>query len=143
VRAPYGARPSAVPIGRRKIAATVGDESGGGLVKVVMLGSSGDWARVVRVLQGRSQPVMTGGGRRAWILMLRRSDGHLVSRRFAAGSGWRSRDRIELRATPARSFSWPNTPRGARYRLRVLLQGQACPNKGKANGVLAYERKLG
>jgi hypothetical protein len=121
------------------MAATAGR---GGAVVVVRLSSSGDEAKVVRRLRGRSQPVLTGSRRRAWLFMVRSRDGALVSRSFRRGSGWSARDRVELPAN-RRGLAWPNAARRARRGLHVVAQGRRCPTNPKAHEVIALERRSG
>jgi hypothetical protein len=89
-------------------------------------------------MAGRSEPVITGGGRRAWVVMVRSAGGELVSRRFVRGSGWSKRERVEAGG----DLSEPNAPRHTRRRLRVLVQGDRCASNAKSNEVLLAERRL-
>jgi hypothetical protein len=135
VAAPRDARPSAVwATGRVMVA--VGGASGP--VRVVAFSATGRRARVVKRMAGRSEPVITGGGRRAWVVMVRSAGGELVSRRFVRGSGWSKRERVEAGG----DLSEPNAPRHTRRRLRVLVQGDRCASNAKSNEVLLAERRL-
>ena len=149
VAAPRGARPTGAWIapGRRpngpgaragRVMVAVGGPSGP--VRLVSFSATGRGARVVRRLAGRSMPVITGGGRRAWVVVVRSGDGALVSRAFVSGSGWSKRDRIV--AATQDGLSAPNATRGSRGRLRVLVQGDRCPTSPKANEVLLADRRL-
>jgi hypothetical protein len=149
VAASRGARPSGawVASGRGstgprdtpgRVIVAVGDSAGP--VRLVSFSATGRRARVVKRLAARSMPVITGGGRRAWVVMVRSGDGALLSRAFVSGSGWVKRDRVEAAAVDG--LSAPNAARGSGGRLRVLVQGDRCASNAKANEVLFAERRL-
>jgi hypothetical protein len=107
---------------------------------VLKLSSSGDEARAVRRLGGRTQPVMTASRRRAWLFMVRSRDDALVSRNFPRGAGWSERDRVELPGD-GRQLAWPNAARTARRGLHLVLQGRGCPTSPKAHEVVALDHR--
>jgi hypothetical protein len=131
--------PSAVGLAPGVLAAAAGPSGG---VVIVKLSSSGDEARAVRRLGGRTQPVMTASRRRAWLFMVRSRDDALVSRSFRLGAGWSARDRVELPGA-SRRLAWPNAARTARRGLRLVLQGRTCPTTPKAHEVIAFDRRIG
>jgi hypothetical protein len=132
------ARPSGVWVapGRVIVSAGIGDG-----VRLTTFSASGNRVRATERVTGRRTPVVTGGGaRRAWAVMVRASDGAIVSRRFVSGSGWSRRDRVEAGGND--DMSVPNAARRASGRLRVLVQGDRCATNRKANEVLLLERRL-
>jgi hypothetical protein len=132
------ARPSAVGVSRRVIAA-VESNPRRHVVKVVRFSSSRRRARVMLRLRGYEQPTLAGRNRRAWLVMIRRRDGNVVSRTFKLGSGWSRRDRVEIGSVGG--YEWPNALRESSRRLRFIVGGPGCPTSN-AKSVLAYQRRI-
>ena len=134
------ARPSAIDVSSRRI--MVATESPAGDVRVIRFARSGNRARRSLHLRGHSQPTIAARRGRAWVVMVRRQDGLVVSRRFVAGSGWTRRDHVEVGASQGGAYALPNALRDARGGLSVLLQGRGCSNNPNGNEVLFYRRRL-
>ncbi|CAN5616019.1 hypothetical protein BH24ACT26_BH24ACT26_05650 [soil metagenome] len=131
--------PSAVRLPSGALLAAVGTPSGN-VVKVVRW--RGGRARVVRRLRGYRHPSLAHVGRGAWLVMIRRRDGKVVSRRWLPRKGWSGRDRVEIGRGHGGGYSWPNALRDSRRTLRFLVQGERCPNNANSNAVLAYSRRV-
>jgi hypothetical protein len=137
VAASRRARPSGVWVVPGRVIVSAGAADG---VRLMTFSATGNRVRSMERAPGRRTPVVTGGGRRAWAVMVRASDGAVVSRSFLSGSGWGRRERVEARGD--NGMSVPNAPRRARRHLRVLLQGDRCPTTPKANEVLLLQRRI-
>jgi hypothetical protein len=137
VAASRRARPSGVWVAPGRV--TVSADAGAG-VRLTTFSATGDRVRATKRVAGRRAPVITGGRRRAWAVMVRTSDGAIVSRRFVSGSGWSRRESVEARGDDG--MSSPNAVRTTRRRLRVLLQGDRCTATPKANEVLFLDRRV-
>jgi len=109
------------------------------VVTVHRFSAAGD--SVVSSLQvsGYSEPTIASDGSRIWVVMLRASDGVVVSRLFTPGSGW-SGDRLEIGRESASSFSWPNAVRTTDGRLRIIVGGTIGGTYQRA--VLAFQRTI-
>lgn len=92
-------------------------------------------------LSGYAMPSLTTDGTSAWLVMIRRSDGYVVSRQFTPGSGWSTIDEVEIGAEGGGNYSAPSLLGQADGRLRLIVRGPAGSTVG-ANGVLAYQRPL-
>jgi hypothetical protein len=135
------ARPSAGVLGGGRVVAAVESNTKRHVVKVVRFSSSGRRARVMRRLLGYEEPTLAVRGERAWLVMIRRRDGNVVSRRFKLSSGWSRRDRVEIGSGGGGGFEWPNALRAPGRRLRFIVGGPGCPSSN-AKSVLAYQRTI-
>jgi len=101
---------------------------------------SPDGRSVVREtrLSGTAQPAITTDGSRAWLVGVK-ADGALVSRSREAGA-WASSDRLEVGADAAGPLAWPNLPRAADGRLRLVAEGPGASDV--TSSVWAWSRAL-
>jgi hypothetical protein len=129
-----GATPSGIGLknGRLLVAA----ERSPGNVRVQRLTAT--TATTLLDIEGYSEPYLTSDGIRAWLLMIRNSDGHVVSRMYDPVSGWTSTDHSEIGLEGGGDHQWPNAD-VADGRLRVLFRG---PIQGNRSEVLAFQRVL-
>lgn len=91
-------------------------------------------------LSGYLHPTLATDGTDAWLVMIRASDGYVVSRRLSAGV-WSSTDRVEIGAEGGGNLSYPNAMRRTDGRLRLIVRGPKGPTTSQ-NGVIAYQRPL-
>ena len=92
------------------------------------------------MLTGYSQPTLATDGTSAWLVMIRQSDGYVVSRQFTPGSGWSTSDRVEIGAEGGGSYAYPNAVRRTDGRLRFVVRGPAGDSTKFA--VLEFQRPL-
>ncbi|MGH2572455.1 MAG: DUF7594 domain-containing protein [Actinomycetota bacterium] len=130
--------PGGVALGSGEVLAPVEGDTSAHVVTVQRFSADGVQVATDLRLTGYSQPSIAGDGTDAWLVMIRRSDGYVVSRRFTAGSGWDGADRVEIGPEGGGNLAWPNVLRDAEGRLRLLVRG---PSGGtNRNAVLAYQR---
>ena len=91
-------------------------------------------------LVGYAHPTLTTDGTNAWLVMIRRADRAVVSRRLSS-AGWSAADRVEIGPEEGGNPSYPNAMRRTDGRLRLLVRGPAGPTSSQ-NGVIAYQRPL-
>jgi len=91
-------------------------------------------------LGGYSAPSIASDGAEAWLVMVRRSDGYVVSRHYTPASGWSSADRVEIGAEGGGNYGFPNVLRHTDGRLRLMVRGPAGATSRTA--VLAFQRLL-
>ena len=91
-------------------------------------------------LTGYSQPTLATDGTNAWLVMIRQSDGYVVSRQFTPGSGWSDTDRVEIGAEGGGGYAYPNAVRRTDGRLRFVVRGPAGASTKFA--VLEFQRPL-
>jgi hypothetical protein len=136
------ARPSAVELASGAVLATVeSSTSNEGTVKTARFSADGN--SIVTSLTtptGYSRPAIASDRTRAWVFMVRRSDTALVSREMAANGTWGG-DVVDL--PPGHDYKWPNTVRNVVGSIKLLVDGDRCPNNSAKNQVLYYERILG
>lgn len=135
------ARPSAVPLPSGDLLAAVESDTLRHTVEVVRFSADGDSAAVdLGPLSGYQQPALAAEGSRAWLVMVRRSDGYIVSR--ALSGSWSRGDRVEVGAAGGGDLAWPSPMRLADGRLRMLVDGPRCGAHRFRNHVLAFQRTL-
>jgi hypothetical protein len=91
-------------------------------------------------LTGYTQPTLTTDGTSAWLVMIRKSDGYVVSRRLTAGTLWTPSDRVEIGAEGGGNYEFPNAVRRVSARLRFIVRGPA--GSASRSAVLAWQRPL-
>jgi hypothetical protein len=91
-------------------------------------------------LTGYAQPTLTTDGTSAWLVMIRKSDGYVVSRQLVAGTLWTNSDRVEIGAEGGGNYAWPNAVRRVSARLRFVVRGPA--GSATRSAVLAFQRPL-
>jgi hypothetical protein len=134
------ARPTGFVLGSGEVLVAAHDTTSTGGVVVQRFSPDGRNVVVDLDLPGYAEPTLVGEGSDVWLVMIRRSDGFVVSRNYATGVGWSTVDRTEVGAEGGGNYSWPNVLRETRGRLRLVVRGPA----GSANrsSVLAYDRRL-
>ncbi len=133
-----GSYPSAVTLASGDVVAAVESSTSKDIVKVQRFTSTGPQPPFA-FPAGYAQPTLATDGTRAWIVMIRISDGLVVSRYFD-GSTWTTEDQVELGPESGSAYAWPNALRDTDGRLRFILEG---PVGGPAqNAVLAFQRLL-
>jgi hypothetical protein len=110
------------------------------VVTVQRFSATGGTATIDLQVTGYAQPSIASDGANAWLAMIRVSDGYLVSRKFTAGLGWDTTDRVEIGAEGGLNYAWPNMVRQTDGRLRLLVRGPA--GSRDQDSVLAYQRTL-
>ena len=114
--------PSAVTLdGGDTIGAADGDVAG--TVELHRFNAAGANAPELELAGGYQQPTLATDGVRAWVFMVRTSDGRLVSRERSGGGTWTDSDRVEIDA--GQNPSWPNALRTADERLALIVRGPA------------------
>ena len=132
--------PSAVSLTSGEVLAAVLTDSTKAIVAVQRFSADGSTATVDLQLTGYSQPTIASDGSRVWLVMIRASDGYVVSRSFTPGSGWTTEDRVEIGAEGGGNYSWPNLMREVDGRLRLIVRGPA--SSDVQTSVLAFQRPL-
>ena len=107
-------------------------------VIVQRFAASGAPAPVELTLSGYKDPTIATDGTRAWLLMVRLSDGLVVSRTFDAGAGWTSTDRVEIGPEGGGGHAYPNAVRRTDGRLRFVVDGPGASSS--QSSVLAFQR---
>jgi len=108
------------------------------VVTVQMFDNAGLNPQTKLTATGYAQPTLATDGTNLYLVMIRKSDGFVVSRKFD-GSVWRDR-RVEIGAEGGGNHSWPNLLRQTDGRLRFVVRG---PSGGvNQTAVLAFQRPL-
>jgi hypothetical protein len=116
------------------------DTTSTGGVVVQRFSADGQSAVVDVELSGYVDPTVVGQGSDAWLVMIRRSDGFVVSRNYTASAGWSTVDQIEVGAEGGGNYSWPNVLRETNGRLRLVVRGPGVSST--RTSVLAFDRAL-
>jgi hypothetical protein len=136
-----GSAPSAVVLDSGETLAAVERKSDDHVVTVQRFSEDGGEASIELQVEGYSHPTMATNGTGAWLVMVRRSDGHVVSRRYSPASGWSSVDVVEIRSEGRRDLTYPNALRRMENVLRFVVSSPQAASPGQS-AVLAYERSL-
>lgn len=132
--------PGAVAMSSRDVLAAAESNTTDHVVTVQRFSADGARASIDLQLAGYSKPSIAGDGADAWLVMIRLSDGYVVSRGFTAASGWDQTDRVEIGPEGGGNLSWPNVLRETDGRLRLVVRG---PSGGSTrNAVLAFQRPV-
>ena len=129
--------PSATTLSSGDVLAAVESDTQAHVVKVVRFAAGGAISTQLQA-SGYMQPVITGDGTSAWLVMVRASDGAVVSRRLT-GTSW-SADRVEIAAEGGGNYAWPNLSRAVDGRLRLVVRGPSGTSNRSA--VLAFQREV-
>ena len=116
------------------------DADTSGVVKVQRFTAGGVAATPELTLSGYTQPTLASDGAKAWLLMVRLSDGYVVSRKLTPGVGWDTADTVEIGAQGGGNHAWPNAIRQTDGRLRFVVRGPA--GASGRSSVLAFQRGL-
>ena len=134
-----GSLPSAVNLSSGTVLAATESNTTTHMVTVQRFTAAGA-ASIDLQLTGYAMPTLVTDGDNAWLVMIRQSDGFIVSRSFSPTSGWSTTDRQEIGAEGGGNYAWPNALREADGRLRFIVRGPAGATQQDA--VLAYQRLL-
>jgi hypothetical protein len=118
VRVASGSKHSATPMSNGDVVMAVEDRTAANHITVQRFKHGGGVGTMLR-MSGYSMPTITSSGGDAWLVMIRNSDGRIVSRHFNPISGW-SAVRVESGA-PNVGWRWPNTLRPMGGRLRFVV----------------------
>ena len=110
-------------------------------IVVQRFSASGQPATPELQLTGYAQPTLATDGANAWLVMIRRSDGFIVSRQLAAGL-WSPTDRVEIGAEGGGNHAWPNAVPRTDGRLRFVVRGPGNGTSTSRAAVLAFQRPL-
>lgn len=138
VGASYKARPSAVALSSGAVVAAFDADTTNNIVKVQRFSPAGTPAAVELTLTGYAHPALAGDGTNMWLVLIRKSDGAVVTRQFTPAGGWSTTDRVEISGIAGLAF--PNTLRDVDGRLRFLVRGPAGTTSRSA--ALSYQRPL-
>ena len=132
------ASPAGVALSSGAILATADLSVSAGTVIVQRWNASGSSVSTDLLLTGYTQPVLASDGTRAWLVMVRKSDGFVVSRQYDPSTGWTATDRVEIGSEGGGGHSWPNPVRDVDGRLRLTVR--ATGSSSTRSGVLAFQR---
>ncbi len=136
-----GAAPSAAALPSSDTLVAAETDTGSRTVKVKRFSASGASVTNELTLTGYDDPSIATDGDRAWLVMVRASDGRVVSRERTSAGAWSGSDRVEVDASGGGNHAWPNLVRDADGRVRFVVRG---PSGGtRSSAVLAYDRALG
>lgn len=136
--ASFKARPSAVALASGGVVAAADTDTTNNVVKVQRFSATGVPAPAELTLTGYAQPALAGDGTNLWLVLIRKSDGAVVTRQYTPASGWSSTDRVEISGVAGVAF--PNTLRETDGRLRFLVRGPAGTTSRSA--ALFFQRPL-
>jgi hypothetical protein len=136
--ASFKARPSAVALASGGVVAAADTDTTNNVVKVQRFSASGTPAPVELTLTGYAQPALAGDGTNLWLVLIRKSDGAVVTRHYTPSGGWSATDRVEISGVAG--LAYPNTLRETDGRLRFLVRGPA--GTSSRSSALSYQRPL-
>ena len=132
--------PTGTGLGSGEALVAFDSDSSAGIVRVQRFSASGSTATVDLELRGYRQPSISSDGTDATLVMVRLSDGYVVSRRFVPGSGWTATDRVEIGSGGGGNHAWPNLLRDNAGSLRFLVRGPK--SSSTRSSVLSFQRAL-
>ena len=116
-------------------------ETSTNVVAVQRFSASGNPASPELQLTGYANPTLATDGANAWLVMIRKSDGYVVSRQRTAGL-WLPTDRVEIGAEGGGGHRWPNAVPRTDGRLRFVVRGPGNGTSTSRSAVLAFQRPL-
>jgi len=135
---PSGARVSGVAFSSGQLAVVGETNTSSHVVAVQVFNGGGGQPQTKLSVTGYMQPTLATDGTALHLVMVRTSDGFVVSRSYD-GVSW-SALRVEIGAEGGGNYSWPNPVRDTDGRLRFVVRG---PSGGVSqNAVLAFQRIL-
>ena len=134
-------KPSAVGLASGDVLAVGASATSGGIT-VARFSADGSTVTTELQLVGYSQPSIATDGVDSWIVLIRSSDGFLVSRQYTPDSGWSTTDRVEIGAEGGLNYQYPNVLRDTDGRLRLVVRGKPYVVGGQQKAVLAFQRTL-
>ena len=136
--ASFRARPSAVALSSGAVVVAADTDTTNNVVKVQRFSASGSPATVELTLTGYAQPALAGDGTNLWLVLIRKSDGAAVTRRYTPASGWSGTDVVEISGVTG--LAYPNALRDVDGRLRFVVRGPA--GTASRSAALSYQRPL-
>jgi hypothetical protein len=133
--------PAAVALDSGEILASGQTDATNHVLVVQRFSTAGAPAFPELTLTGYSQPTLATDGTNAWLVMIRQSDGYVVSRQFTAGFGWSATDRVEIGAEGGGNYESPNALRQANGQLRFVVRGPFGVDE-LHSAVLEFQRPL-
>jgi hypothetical protein len=132
--------PAAVALDSGAVLTATETDTTNHVVTVQRFSGSGAPASPELRLTGYTQPTLATDGTNAWLVLVRKSDGYVVSRQLSAGALWAPTDRVEIGAEGGGNYAWPNAVRQTDGRLRFVVRGPA--GGTTRSSVLALQRPL-
>jgi hypothetical protein len=136
--ASFKARPSAVALASGGVVVAADTDTTNNVVKVQRFSAAGAPAAAELTLTGYAQPALAGDGTNLWLVLIRKSDGAVVSRQYTPSGGWTTTDRVEISGVAG--LAYPNTLREVDGRLRFVVRGPA--GTSSRSSALSYQRPL-
>lgn len=136
VRAVSKAKPTATGLSNGDVVMAVEDKVVAGHVTVQRFKPGGGVTTFLK-MSGYSMPTIASNQRDVWIVMIRDSDGFVVSRHFSPLSGW-GKIRVEVGSGQGGHYQWPNALRTSAGRLRFVVRAGA--SGSSRSGVIAVDR---
>jgi hypothetical protein len=134
-------RPSATVLASGETLVAAETDTTSDVVTVQRFAPAGTSTSVALRLAGYAEPTIASDGAGAWLVMVRVSDGSVVSRRFDALLGWSAEDAVEMASEGGPAYSHPNAVRKTDGRLRFVVRGAAGVT-GSRYAVRAYQRPV-
>jgi hypothetical protein len=131
--------PAAVALDSGEVLAATETNTGIHILTVQRFSASGTPASPELQLTGYANPTLVTDGANAWLVMIRKSDGYVVSRQREAGL-WLPTDRVEIGAEGGGGHAWPNAVPRTDGRLRFVVRGPQ--GSSSKSAVLAFQRPL-
>jgi hypothetical protein len=132
--------PAAVALDSGEILTATETDTTNHVVTVQRFSASGAPSPPELRLTGYVQPTLATDGINAWLILIRKSDGYVVSRQLTAGTVWSTSDRVEIGPEGGGHYAWPNAVRRTDDRLRFVVRGPAYGTTRSA--ALAYQRPV-
>lgn len=133
--------PAAVALDSGEVLAAVETNTTSHVLTVQRFSASGTPAPPELQLTGYAQPTLATDGVNAWLVMIRKSDGYVVSRQRVGGL-WLPTDRVEIGAEGGGNLAWPNAVPRTDGRLRFVVRGPGNGTSTSRSAVLAFQRPL-
>ncbi len=129
--------PSAISLDNGDILAAV--ESNTTTNTVTVQRWQGDAAPTIDLTaEGYEEPTITTNGIQAWLVMVRSSDDHVISRKLT--TSWAEQDVTEIGDAAGADPEWPNAPRHTGGKLRFVFKGPEYDDN--QSSVLFSQRKV-
>jgi hypothetical protein len=134
-------KPSAAGLASGEVIAVGANQISGGIT-VARFSPDGSTVTTEFQLVGYTKPSIATDGVDSWIVLIRSSDGFLVSRQYTPDTGWSTDDRVEIGAEGGLNYQYPNLLRDTDGRLRLVVRGKPYAVGGQQTAVLAFQRTL-
>jgi len=132
--------PTGVATSKAELRVAVEADTTRHIVVVERFDDKGGGPKALFSATGYSQPTIATDGTNVWLVMVRRSDGAIVSRQANDNGEFTKTDRIELAGSVAPGMFYPNVVRQTDGRLRFVV---SVPGAGPTQtALLAFQRTL-